>query len=152
MLRKARIGDVKTIHKMINIASSKGEMLPRSLVDIYGNLRDFIVYVDQEKHIIAGACAMSIVWENLAEIRSLYVDEQYRRQGIARQLVEACISEAITLELFRIFALTYQIDFFRKVGFHEVNRATLPEKIWVDCFHCPKYPDYCDETAMIMEF
>ena len=73
MLRKARIGDVKTIHRMINISAGKGEVLPRALMDIYGSLRDFFVYVDEETVTIAGICAMNIIWENLAEVRSLYV-------------------------------------------------------------------------------
>jgi len=68
MLRKARIGDVRAIHRMINQSSQKGEMLPRSLMDIYGNLRDFFVYYDKDEHSIIGICAMSIIWENLAEI------------------------------------------------------------------------------------
>ena len=158
MLRKARIGDVKTIHRLINISSGKGEMLPRSLMDIYGCLRDFFVYADDgegfgkdEEAPIIGICAMSIIWENLAEIRSLYVDEERRRAGIGRKLVEACISEAITLEIFRVFTLTYKRDFFRVLNFKDVDRLTLPEKIWSDCFRCSKYPDFCDEVAMILE-
>jgi len=150
-LRKARIGDVKTIHKMINVSASKEEILPRSLMDIYGSLRDFFVYYDEDERIITGICAMNIIWENLAEVRSLYVDEAFRRRGIGRILVEACISEAITLELFRIFTLTYKKEFFQRVGFHAVDRSSLSEKIWTDCFRCPKYPDYCDEVAMIIE-
>lgn len=150
MLRKARVGDVKTLHRMINFSAQKGEMLPRSLMDIYGNLRDFFVYTDADGS-IAGVCAMSIIWDNLAEIRSLYIDESCRKQGLGRQLVEACISEAITLELFRIFTLTYKREFFQRLGFKEVNRSTLSEKIWSDCFRCPKYPDFCDEVAMIIE-
>jgi amino-acid N-acetyltransferase len=121
MLRKARIGDVKTIHRLINISSGRGEMLPRSLMDIYGSLRDFFVYQDDGQ------------------------DE------IGRKLVEACISEAITLELFRVFTLTYKQEFFRKLGFRDVERSTLPEKIWSDCFRCSKYPDFCDEVSMILE-
>jgi amino-acid N-acetyltransferase len=151
MLRKARIGDVKTIHRMINLSAGKGEMLPRSLMDIYNSLRDFIVYCDEDGSQVIGICAMNIIWENLAEIRSLYVDENYRGQGIGRKLVEFCISEAITLELFRIFSLTYKRDFFVQLGFKEVDRSTLPEKIWADCFRCSKYPDYCDEVAVIIE-
>ena len=158
MLRKARIGDVKTIHRLINISSGKGEMLPRSLMDIYGCMRDFFVYADDgegfgkdEEAPIIGICAMSIIWENLAEIRSLYVDEERRRAGIGRKLVEACISEAITLEIFRVFTLTYKRDFFRVLNFKDVDRLTLPEKIWSDCFRCSKYPDFCDETALILE-
>jgi len=151
MLRKARIGDVKTIHRMINSSSGKGEMLPRSLMDIYGNLRDFFVYIDEEQHSLVGICAMSIIWENLAEIRSLFVEESRRKEGIGRKLVEACVSEAITLDLFRIFTLTYQVDFFSRLGFKIVDRSTLTEKVWSDCFRCSKYPDYCDEVALILE-
>ncbi|OGP68608.1 MAG: GNAT family N-acetyltransferase [Deltaproteobacteria bacterium RBG_19FT_COMBO_43_11] len=151
MLRKARIDDVKTIHRLINSSAAKGEMLSRSLMDIYGSLRDFFVYYDEDESAVSGVCAMNIIWENLAEIRSLYVDENYRGKGIGKELVEACISEAITLGLFKIFTLTYKRDLFGKLGFQEVDRATLPEKIWSDCFRCSKYPDYCDEVAMIME-
>jgi amino-acid N-acetyltransferase len=151
MLRKARVDDVKTIHRMINSSSGKGEMLPRSLMDIYGSLRDFFVYYHEDEQQVTGICAMNIIWENLAEIRSLYVDESYREQGIGRQLVEACISEAITLGLFKVFTLTYKKDFFMRLGFKEIDKKMLPEKIWSDCFHCSKYPDYCDEAAMIVE-
>src|SRR4030043_11158 len=114
MLRKARIDDVKTIHRLINLSAGKGEMLPRSLMDIYGSLRDFFIYYDEDEAVVAGVCAMNIIWENLAEIRSLYVDENYRGKGIGRALGEACISEAITLGLFKIFTLTYKRDLFGK--------------------------------------
>jgi amino-acid N-acetyltransferase len=120
-------------------------------MDIYNSLRDFIVYCDEDDLQIIGICAMNIIWENLAEVRSLYVNENYRGKGIGRKMVEFCISEAITLELFRIFSLTYKREFFVKLGFKEVDRSTLPEKIWADCFRCSKYPDYCDEVAMIIE-
>src|SRR5450759_3918942 len=129
MLRKACIGDVKTIHRMINVSAGREEMLPRSLMDIYGSLRDFFVYYDEESRHIQGICAMNIIWENLTEIRSLYVDERYRGKGIARNLVEACVSEAITLELYRIFTLTYQKEFFIHLGFKVVDRSSLSEKI-----------------------
>ena len=97
MLRKARIGDVKTIHRLINQSAGKGEMLPRSLMDIYNSVRDFIVYYDESQQRIVGVCAMNIIWENLAEIRSLFVEEAWRKKGIGRQLVEFCISEGITV-------------------------------------------------------
>jgi amino-acid N-acetyltransferase len=151
MLRKARVGDVKTIHRMINLSSSKGEILPRSLMDIYGSLRDFFIYYDEKEKVVAGICAMNIIWENLAEIRSLYVEDKYRGQGIAKKLVEGCISEAITLGFYRMFTLTNRPDFFKRLGFKEVDRSTLSEKIWSDCFRCSKYPDYCDEVAMVVE-
>jgi amino-acid N-acetyltransferase len=151
MIRKAKVSDAKIIHGMINASSGKDEMLPRSLMDIYGSLRDFFVYVEDSSASVMGVCAMHIFWENLAEIRSLCVKDEYRQRGIGKKLVEACISEAIILDLLRVFTLTYQTEFFGKLGFIEVERSTLPEKIWTDCFKCPKYPDYCDEVAMILE-
>lgn len=151
MLRKACIGDVKTIHRMINISAGREEMLTRSLMDIYGSLRDFFVCYDEKRQEIDGICAMSIIWENLAEVRSLYVEERQRGRGLGRNLVDACISEAISLGLYRIFTLTYKKDFFQKMGFKIVDRSSLSEKIWSDCFRCSKYPDYCDEVAMAIE-
>jgi len=150
MLRKAKVSDVKVIHRMINHSSNRNEMLPRSLMDLYGSLRDFFVYIDDDGS-IAGVCAMHIFWENLAEVRSLYVKKEYRRSGIGRNLVEACISEAITLDLLRIFTLTYQTEFFKSLGFIVIDKEDLPEKVWSDCINCPKYPDFCDEVAMIIE-
>ena len=152
MLRKAKVSDAKEIHRLINLSASKGEMLPRSLMDIYDSLRDFFVYHDHDEGPIVGLCALHIFWENLAEIRSLYVVDEFRGRGIGTRLVEACISEAITLDLMKIFALTYQEAFFDSMEFKEVDKSTLPEKIWSDCFKCPKYPDYCDEIAMIRFF
>jgi len=150
MLRKAKVSDAKIIHQMINFSSNKGEMLPRSLMDLYGGLRDFFVYLDDEGSLV-GFCAMHIFWENLAEVRSLYVREESRRSGIGRKLVEACISEAITLDLLRIFTLTYQTEFFKTLGFVITDKSELPQKVWSDCFKCSKYPDFCDEVAMIIE-
>ncbi len=150
MLRKAKVNDVKTIHRMINLSSNKGEMLPRSLMELYGSLRDFFVYLDDEGSLV-GFCAMHIFWENLAEVRSLYVKDENRRSGVGRKLVEACISEAITLDLMRIFTLTYQTEFFKTLGFVITDKSELPEKVWSDCFKCSKYPDFCDEVAMILE-
>jgi len=150
MLRKAKVSDAKIIHQMINLSSNKGEMLPRSLMDLYGSLRDFYVYLDGDETLV-GFCAMHIFWENLAEVRSLYVRSENRRSGIGRKLVEACISEAITLDLLRIFTLTYQTEFFESLGFVVTDKSELPQKVWSDCFKCSKYPDFCDEVAMLIE-
>ncbi len=150
MLRKAKVSDAKSIHQMINFSSNKGEMLPRSLMDLYSSLRDFLVYIDDEGSLV-GFCSMHIFWENLAEVRSLYVRPEGRREGIGSKLVEACISEAITLDILRIFTLTYQTEFFKSLGFVITERSKLPEKVWSDCFKCSKYPDFCDEVAMVIE-
>lgn len=148
-IRKARIDDVKAIYELLSHFAGKGLLLPRSLSDLYDHLRDYNVFEDEKEQII-GAAALNISWEGLAEIRSLAVREDYQSRGLGRRLVEYCLSDAITLGIYRVFTLTYQPDFFRKLGFSEVDKAILPHKIWADCVHCPKFPN-CDETALLME-
>jgi amino-acid N-acetyltransferase len=149
-IRKAKISDVKEIQKLIEQSAKKGEMLPRSLSELYDNLRDFYVYLNEEEGNIIGTCAMHICWEDLAEIRSLVVREDFQRRGIGTKLIEACLSEAITLGLYRIFALTYKPNFFLKFGFKIVDKTLLPHKIWADCIKCVKFPE-CDEIAVLLE-
>jgi len=148
MIRKAKISDVKEIQKMVEVYAQKGEMLPRSLSELYDNLRDFFVY--EEEGEVAGVCALHISWDDLAEVRSLVVAERHIRKGIGKKLVTACVDEAREFGIKRVFALTYQRAFFEKLGFHEVDKAQLPHKIWGDCIKCSKFPD-CDEIAMVKE-
>jgi amino-acid N-acetyltransferase len=150
MIRKARMADVKTIQALIGEYARKGAMLPRSLSSIYENLRDYFVYENGDGQVI-GSAAIHIMWEDLAEVRSLAVREGEMGKGIGTKLVEACISEAIVLGITRIFALTYRPDFFKRIGFREVDKSELPHKIWSDCLKCAKFPD-CDEVALVADF
>lgn len=146
-IRKAKITDIKQIHRLVNEFAKKEEMLPRALNDLYEGIRDFFVYEDQG--IIKGVCALHILWEDLAEIRSLAVKEEYRRVGIGKSLIKRCLKDAKELGIKRVFALTYQPGFFKKIGFTEIDKAKLPHKIWGDCLKCPKFPE-CDELAVII--
>ncbi|HQT96923.1 MAG TPA: N-acetyltransferase [Thermodesulfobacteriota bacterium] len=150
MIRKARMSDVKGIHRLIADYAKKGDMLPRSLADIYENLRDYFVFEEDDGELV-GSAAIHIMWEDLAEVRSLAVRDGKMRRGIGTQLVESCISEAIVLGIDRVFALTYKPEFFKKLGFHVVDKAELPQKIWSDCLKCSKFPD-CDEVALVADF
>jgi len=150
MIRKAKITDVREIQRLIDLSAKKGEMLPRSLSELYDNLRDYYVFQEDGSDLIIGTCAMHICWEDLAEIRSLVVREEYHRRGIGTKLIEACLSEAISLGIYRIFALTYKPEFFHKFGFKVVDKTVLPHKIWADCLKCVKFPE-CDEVAVLLE-
>jgi len=150
MIRKARMADVKGIHGLIAEYAKKGDMLPRSLADIYENLRDYFVFLGNDGELL-GSAAIHIMWEDLAEVRSLAVREGRMRRGVGTQLVESCISEAIMLGIARVFALTYKPEFFEELGFHVVDKAELPQKIWADCLKCSKFPD-CDEVALVADF
>jgi len=147
--RKAIIDDVKPVHKMIAAAAAEDLMLPRSLSDLYEKLRDFHVCTNAQR--ILGCCALHIVWENIAEIRSLAVDPDCRGAGIGIRLAEKCIAECHALKINRVIVLTYIPAYFAKLGFVEVSKDVLPHKIWADCVKCPKFPD-CGEIAMALDF
>jgi len=148
MLRKAQIRDVRDIQKLLVIYANRGDMLSRSLSELYESLRDFYVYEEDGK--LLGTTALHIVWEDLAEVRSVAVAENMTRTGIGSKLVQACIDEARQLGLKRIFCLTYRPDFFSSLGFRLIDKSELPHKVWGDCIKCVKFPD-CDENAMILD-
>ena len=148
-IRKARMDDVKEIHAFLLNAAGEGMLLPRSLTQLYSHLRDFFVMLD-ENNVIVGCSSLSIVWEGLAEIRSLQVAPACRRKGGGKSLVQTCLNEARELGLKRVFALTYQVEFFVSQGFSVTPKDMLPQKVWLDCIHCAKFPD-CDETAVLLE-
>ncbi len=147
-IRKALIKDVKVLHCLINEFASDQEMLPRSLNELYEHIRDMFVY--EEEGGIKGVCALHVVWEDLAEVRSLAVSKEARGKGIGRELVRTCLEEAGAIGVTKVFALTYIPDFFRLFGFDVVDKAELPHKIWGDCIRCPKFPD-CNEFAVVKE-
>ena len=143
---KARVSDVPQMHKLINSLADKGEMLARSLSEIYENTRDYFVVRQGERVIACGALHVS--WSDLAEIKSLVVAEDYQQQGVGARMMAACIRETKGLGIPTIFCLTYQPAFFKKFGFSQAGKAELPRKVWGECYRCPKFPD-CDEVALI---
>jgi amino-acid N-acetyltransferase len=147
-LRKARINDVPQIHTLVNSFATRGEMLGRSRSELYEGIRDF--FVVEQDDLILGCSALHINWEDLAEVRSLAVLSEGQGKGFGRILVNACIEEARSLGITRIYALTYRPGFFERVGFSKVSKDSLPQKVWGDCLKCPKFPN-CDEDALIME-
>lgn len=150
VLRKATMADVKPIHGLLMACANKRLLLPRSYNELYSHLRDFLVVENTEAAEMVGCCALAITWEGLAEVRSLAVIESAQGQGLGRRLVEACVSDAVTFGIYKVFALTYQVAFFRKLGFDEVSKDILPQKVWADCLKCPQFPE-CDEVAMMIE-
>ncbi|MFC2056906.1 N-acetyltransferase [Chloroflexota bacterium] len=145
-VEKAKISDATQMHKLINFFADKGVMLARPLSEIYENIRDHFVFREDERVI---ACAsLHISWADLAEIKSVAVAEESQRQGIGGRLIEACLDEARELGIPTVFCLTYQPSFFEKFGFSQLDKMGLPQKVWNECFRCPKFPN-CDEIALI---
>jgi len=146
-IRKAKISDLKEVQRLINDFARQEQMIPRSLNELYETLRDFVIC--EAGRNISGVCALHIMWEDLAEIRSLAVDRKYQKIGIGRDLVKRCLKEAKALGIKKVFALTYHPEFFKKLGFRDIDKASLPQKIWGDCLRCHKFPE-CDEHAVII--
>jgi len=145
-LRSAKTSDVEPIYSLINSYAERDKMLFRSMADIYENLQSFTV-AELDGNIV-GCCALEIIWSDLAEIKSLAVDEANKDKGLGKALVAAVVERASQLGIEKVFALTLEPDFFEKLGFRVIEKDTLPMKVWSDCAKCPKQ-DNCDEMAVV---
>jgi len=147
-LRRARAGDAAEIQRLIKTYADRGQMLPRSLSEIYDNLRDFFVVEDDGA--LVGCAACHVTWEDLAEIKCMAVREDRRGQGWGRKLLEVCLEDAARVGVRRAFVLTYIPEFFEARRFCRVEKSELPQKIWSECVRCVHFPD-CGEVALICE-
>jgi amino-acid N-acetyltransferase len=148
MIRKADVSDVKKIQRLLNYYAKRDKMLPRSLNELYENIRDFNVYAEGKN--VYGCCALHVDWEDLAEIKCLAVSPSRAGKGIGTKLLAKCLKEAEDLKVKKVFALTYVPTFFKTAGFKIVDKKRLPHKIWNECVKCVYFPN-CKEIALIKE-
>lgn len=148
MIRRATLQDIKAIHGLIAEQAKDGHILARPLSELYSQVRDFLVWSDDESREIVGCGALQIVWEDLAEIRSLAVRSSSQRLGIGTRVAEALLKEAREMGISKVFVLTYRVSLFERLGFTQMDKSHLPHKIWADCIRCTKFPE-CDETALV---
>ena len=148
-IRPARVCDAAAICDVVNYYAERGRMLHRSLESVYAELREFHVALDDGEQLV-GCVAVDIFWADLAEIKSLAVREAARGAGAGGLLMQAAVADARRMGVRRLFALTYEEAFFARHGFGVIDRDRLPEKVWRECFACPKV-DACDEIAMMRE-
>jgi amino-acid N-acetyltransferase len=148
MIRKAKVCDIKQIQSLVNFFAKKDLMLPRSLNELYENIRDF--WVIEEKHKIIACAALHISWDDLAEIKSLAVAKGSQGRSLGRELINACLDEGLKLGARKVFVLTYKPGYFKKFGFKRVRHADLPHKIWAECINCCKFPN-CQEVALLKD-
>jgi amino-acid N-acetyltransferase len=142
------MADIPAVHGLVNDYAGQGLMLRRPIMYLYESVRDFVVAVDETTGELVGCAGLHIMWQDLAEIRSLAVKPGLTKQGVGRGIVEFLLEEGKALGLKRIFALTYQQGFFEKCGFHVVIKDQLPQKVWKECVYCDRF-HACDEIAMI---
>ena len=145
-VRRARADDVGAIFSLTNMMAKNGYMLPRSKYKIITMLMGFYVAEDAESAIV-GCGAFNPLWTDMGEIMALAVEEEYSGRGVGKKLIDALIAEGIRLNMKEIITLTYQVDFFKKMGFVIAEKDCFPRKLWRECLECPKLEE-CDETAM----
>jgi amino-acid N-acetyltransferase len=146
-IRPARVGDVPAIQELIRTFADRKLMIRRSPGELYESIREFFVAVDDEGRVL-GCAALHVFWADLAELKCLAVAEGAQGQGVGRKLVDACWASAAELEIQTVFTLTYVANFFERCGFHQVEKAELPHKIWNECVRCPLFPN-CTEIALV---
>jgi amino-acid N-acetyltransferase len=145
-VRKAGMRDIPEMLALINDYAANGIMLPRTEFDMSENIRDFSVAREDGR--LVGCGALHFYTPTSAEVRSLAVLLELKKQGVGRALVDALEQEARENGLEAIFAFTYAPQFFKKMGFEETERGELPLKVWKDCLRCPKFHS-CDEIAVL---
>ncbi|OMP68059.1 N-acetyltransferase [Domibacillus epiphyticus] len=147
-VRKAVLKDVEQVFELVNQYANEGLMLPRTRDSLVLNLQS--IFVAEEEGEILGIASLAILGHDLAEIRSLAVSEKAKGRGIGRMLVARVVEETKKIGIPKLISLTYQVAFFEKCGFKVIQKTEMPQKVWTDCIHCPKFPS-CDEIAMAIQ-
>ena len=162
IIQHARVGDVKGILDLVNWMAKQDLMLPRGPQYVYENIRDFVVVIDKaefdgfrdtgkvEGRKIIACCSMHVLWEDIAEVRSLAIHPDFQKTGLGKKIVEYMVEDAKRMGIKHLFTFTLAHDFFEALGFEKRNREDLPSKVWGECSRCPKFFK-CDEIGMIME-
>ena len=149
ILKKPKLTDIHRMQELVKADVENGIILYRSDSEIATNIRSYTIAVKDD--VIIGYGALHIHSVELAEIRSLVVDTKYRGMGIGSKLVNKMIKEGRELEVKQLFTLTYQTDFFTRLGFSVISKELLPEqKIWADCIKCKHFP-VCNEESLILD-
>ena len=147
-IEQARVADAKAIHELVTFWADRGDMLHRPMGEIYEAIRDF--KVARLGGQVVGCGSLHIMGADLAEVRSLAVAEEAQGKKVGAQIVAACVDDARTFGLDRVFALTYRPGFFEKQGFRVANVMEFPQKVWGECVRCPFFTN-CKEVAVVMD-
>jgi len=137
---------IESMQKLVKKDIDEGNILHRSDDEIATTIRSYTCASIDNK--LVGFVALHIYSKNLAEVRSLIVDEKYRGLSIGKGLILKCLEEAKKLSIKKVLSLTYKDKFFENLGFKQIEKDTIPEhKIWADCIKCKHFP-ICNEVAL----
>ncbi|MDE5832222.1 MAG: N-acetyltransferase [Desulfovibrio sp.] len=150
VVRPAKVGDARAMSALINYYAADNVMLARGPQYLYQHIQDYIVVSlpSGEEETIVACGALHVLWEDLAEIRSIAVHPACQGLGLGKILVDTLVARCENLGIPRAFVFTLVDDFFRKCGFRPIDRKDLPPVVWAECSKCPKFYR-CDEISMM---
>lgn len=122
-VRPARTGDVRAIRGLINANVASGRLLDKPTVTLYEDIQEFVVAAGQADDQVIGCGALHVMWEDLAEIRTIAVAAGLQGQGVGDQLMRALLGRATALGVRRVFVLTFAVSFFGRYGFEQISEA-----------------------------
>ena len=127
-LRPARTRDVQAVRRLIGLFTADGRLLAKAPVTLYEDVQEFLVAeIDGN---VVGCGALHVLWEDLAEIRTLAVDPDHHHHGIGGRILDALVDRAYELGLARLFCLTFEVEFFAAHGFHEIDGSPVDQAVF----------------------
>ena len=131
-IRRARTADVRAVRRLVDCYSRDRILLDKPTVTLYEDVQEFWVAERDEDAEVIGCGALHVMWEDLAEVRTLAVDPAYRGHGIGARLLEKLLQTARWLGVRRIFCLTFEVEFFSKHGFVEIGETPVDRDVYAE--------------------
>ncbi|MEU6079927.1 amino-acid N-acetyltransferase [Streptomyces sp. NPDC047108] len=129
-VRRARTSDVSVVRRLIDGYVREGILLDKATVTLYEDIQEFWVAERDADGQVLGCGALHVMWEDLAEVRSLAVDPQMKGTGVGHQILAKLVQTARWLGVRRIFCLTFEVDFFSKHGFAEIGETPVDGDVY----------------------
>ena len=128
VVRPAKTMDVKSIRALVDSYAAPGQMLAKETVTLYESVQEFMVA--EVDGVVVGCGALHILWEDLAEVRTVAVKKELNRQGIGHKILEAIIERAGEVGVEKIFCLTFQTEFFGSHGFEVIEGTPVDPAVY----------------------
>ncbi|GIF12422.1 amino-acid N-acetyltransferase [Actinoplanes teichomyceticus] len=129
LIRRARTGDVKAIRSLVDTYTTDRRLLSKATVTLYESVQEFWVAEDDDGTVV-GCGALHVMWEDLAEIRTVAVHPERRGRRIGHRIVGVLLEQARELGVRRVFCLTFETRFFGSFGFTEIDGAPVPHAVY----------------------
>jgi amino-acid N-acetyltransferase len=127
-IREARTGDVRMIRHLVDTYAADRILLSKATVTLFEDVQEF--YVAEVDGVVVGCGALHVLWEDLAEVRTLAVDQSHRGRGIGDLLLRRLLQQARHLGVARVFCLTFEVEFFSRHGFAEIDGAPVSHDVF----------------------